>query len=613
MTTEAQGTPGGNKINPNEVVQGLLAKLGIPTQPNPPAPNASTTAAPTETKGHPANVVLSHSAVVSETEAHAGHVGLSQLPPEVEVALAAVRRGVSVEVNVSGCPGVCGGRVRGLRLSPVEYLALIHLRDALGFGSFCDVLRDPRFGGLFCGGGRGRVVSGGVRQVLGLVKLLKELSRVGSREGPYAASYLIKRLIDGVPYYEFVDYLRRKLMASVAGDLLRRVLDGGTVPSVSLGDLAGTADGLLAYFAAELGFGDLYGLAHYLQAAVKIVEPRFTARHGGYRDVESLVCSDGVVFSTTEPVLRVFWSLVWHLKHEHGLVNLEDVVGEAEVGKDRVNFILTNMRGLESLMGWLADGIAAKGLVKDGVCTLCGGEVGDDPFEVVLHFVNWHREPAESLFRNLGQQQVREPQAVDLFEDAAREVAQRVGVEFELALAVVKEVHYIINVEAELMVDAIAMRLRANAPELLEALGSQVDVNQLILAVKEALDARGLIDERVKAKAKTEANEQLEPDAKPEAGAKANTEQSEAKPDDAHSSECRPEDIGAKPDADQGNIIVKLACELYKRYGKPGNYTTLAEMLLKDIKKGCSKKKLEKLGYGNVELILDALKTLKLC
>jgi hypothetical protein len=382
----------------------------------------------------------------------------------------------------------------------VEYLALVYLRDVLGFGSFCDVLRDPRFGGLFCSGGRrGRVV-GVVRQVLGLVKLLKELSRVGSREGPYAASYLIKRLLDGVPYYEFVDYLRCKLMASVAGDLLRRVLDGGTVPSVSLGDLAGTADGLLAYFAAELGFGDLYGLAHYLQASLRVVDVRFTARHGGYRDVESLVCSDGVVFSTTEPVLRVFWSLVWHLKHDHGLVNLEDVVGEAEVGKDRVNFILTNMRGLESLMGWLADGIAAKGLVKDGVCTLCGGEVGDDPFEVVLHFVNWHREPAESLFRNLGQQQVREPQALDLFEEAAREVAQRLGVDFELALGVVKTVHSIVNIKGVLGVDEIVMHLGWYDPELPTRL-TGIDVRQLVLAVKEALDARGLIDVRVKAKA----------------------------------------------------------------------------------------------------------------
>ncbi|MFP3240832.1 MAG: hypothetical protein RXQ94_06830 [Caldivirga sp.] len=421
------------------------------------------------------------------------------MPTEVEVALAAVRGGVSVEVNVSGCPGVCGGRVRGLRLSPVEYLALVHLRDVLGYGSFCDVLRDEKWRGVFCGRRRGRVVSGGVVQVLKVVRLLKDLSRVESREGPYAAGYLVKRLVDGVPYYEFVGYLKRKLMASVAGDLLRRALNGGSVPSVSLGDLAGTADGLLAYFAAELGFGDLYGLAHYLQASLRVVDVRFTARHGGYRDVESLVCSDGVVFSTTEPVLRVFWRLVWHLKHEHGLVNLEDIEGEAEARRDRVGFILSNMRSLELLMSWLADGIEARGLVKDGVCSMCSGKVGSDPFAVVMHFVNWHREPTENLFRNLGQQ-VQEPQALDLFEEAAREVAQRLGVDFELALGVVKTVHSIVNIKGVLGVDEIAMHLGWYDPELPTRL-TGIDMRQLVLAVKEALDVRGLIDVRVKAKA----------------------------------------------------------------------------------------------------------------
>ncbi|MFP3240328.1 MAG: hypothetical protein RXQ94_04240 [Caldivirga sp.] len=86
-----------------------------------------------------------------------------------------------------------------------------------------------------------------------------------------------------------------------------------------------------------------------------------------------------------------------------------------------------------------------------------------------------------------------------------------------------------------------------------------------------------------------------------------------AKSNDAHPSECRPEDIGATPDADPSNIIIRLACELFKRYGKPGQYVALAETLLKNIKNGCSERKLEKLGYGNVKLILEALKALKLC
>ncbi|MDT7903400.1 MAG: hypothetical protein RQ838_04935 [Caldivirga sp.] len=86
-----------------------------------------------------------------------------------------------------------------------------------------------------------------------------------------------------------------------------------------------------------------------------------------------------------------------------------------------------------------------------------------------------------------------------------------------------------------------------------------------------------------------------------------------SKPDDPHSSGCHPEDIGAEPGADQGSVLYRLACELFKRFGKPGDYVTLAEMLLKDIKNGCSEKKLEKLGYGNVNLLLGALKALKLC
>ncbi|MFP3240417.1 MAG: hypothetical protein RXQ94_04695 [Caldivirga sp.] len=549
---------------------------------------------------------------------------MSQVPPEVEVALAAVRGGVSVEVNVSGCPSVCGGRRRGLRLSPVEYLALVHLRNALGFGSFCEVLRDPRFGGLFCGGRRGRVV-GGVKQVLGLVRLLKELGRVESREGPYAASYLLKRLIDGVPYYEFVGYLRRKLMASVAGGLLRRVLDGGAVPSVSLGDLARVADGLLAYLTRELGFDNAYDFAHYLQAVVRVVEPRFTARHGGYRDVEGLACSDGVVFSTTEPVLRVFWRLVWHLKHEHGLVSLEDLAQEAETRRDRVGFILSNMRSLELLMNWLADGVKAKGLVSDGKCTLCGGEVGEDPLHVVLHFVDWHREQAEGLFKNLGHAQPQEPQAVDLLDDAAREVSQRTGVEYEIALGVVKTVYSIINIEGALNVDEIRLHMNFYDPALATRLMG-IDVGHFILAVKEALEARGLIDVRVKAKASEESKakpESGQPDAEvkvepsePQPEAKAEGKQPDVKPEEPRSSEpqleCRPEDIGAGS-IDPYSTTHKLACELYKLYGKPGNYITLAEMLLKNIKKGCSEKTLEKLGYGNVNLLIKALRKLKLC
>jgi hypothetical protein len=250
------------------------------------------------------------------------------LPPEVEVALAAVRGGVSVEVNVSSCPGVCGGRRRGLRLSPVEYLALVHLRDVLGYGSFCDVLRDPRFSGLFCGSRRGRVVGGvDVKWVLKVAKVLKEVLRVGSREGPYAASYLLKRIYDGLPYYDFVDALVKKVAASLANSILSRSLRGGSIGHVGVDDLFGVADVLLSVFVRELGFHNLAEFVQYIQLIVlNLAEPRYTNRHAGYKDILSVSCRlCGVEFNTTKPVLRVLWDLTWHFKHVHDLKSIEDV------------------------------------------------------------------------------------------------------------------------------------------------------------------------------------------------------------------------------------------------------------------------------------------------
>lgn len=334
-TTGTQGTQGPNKPNPtqenqqnqnNQIAYELLAQMGLPVQPtpNPTTPNATTPTASTETTAHSGDVVLSHPVTAGETKALAGHVGLSQLPPEVEVALAAVRRGVSVEVNVSSCPGVCGGRRRGLRLSPVEYLALVHLRVVLGYGSFCDVLRDSRFSGLFCSR-RGRV--GGVVNLLKLFKVLKEVLRVGSREGPYAASYLLKRIYDGLPYYDFADALVKKVSASLANSILNRYLRGGSIGHVGVGDLFETADGLLTIFARELGFTSLSDFAQYMHLiALNLVEPRYANRHGGYRDILGATCRlCHTEFNTTKPVLRVLWDLTWHFKHAHGLRTVGDV------------------------------------------------------------------------------------------------------------------------------------------------------------------------------------------------------------------------------------------------------------------------------------------------
>jgi hypothetical protein len=250
--------------------------------------------------------------------------------------------------------------------------------------------------------------------------------------------------------------------------------------------------------------------------------------------------------------------------------------------------------------------------------------------------VDWHREVAEDLFRNLGQRQVREPQVLDLLEDAAREVAQRTGVDFELALGVVKTVYSVINIEGALSVDEIMLHMNFYDPALTTRLVG-LDARQLILAAKEALEARGLIDARVKPKPEHEGKP--EPEAKPEQleakpeephssgeepkpeqpEAKAGVEQSEAKqpeakPNEAHSSGCRPEDVGAKPE-DKDTTLFQLACALYREFGKPGNYMALASVLLSELRKGnkCSEKTLLKLGYGNIKPIIRALKRLKMC
>jgi hypothetical protein len=446
---------------------------------------------------------LSQSATAIETKALAGNEGLSQLPPEVEVALAAVRGGVSVEVNVSGCPGVCGGRVRGLRVSPVEYLALVHLRDVLGYGSFCDVLRDPRFSGLFCSR-RGRGGSGvDVRWVLKVAKVLKELLRVGSREGPYAASYLLKRLYDGVPYYDVADGLVKKLAGSIVNSMLTYYLRRGVLPRGvfdNVGELLGAAEAMLNSLAWELGFSNLAEFAQYIQLIVlNLAEPRYTNRHAGYKDILSVSCRlCGVEFNTTKPVLRVLWDLTWHFKQVHGLKSIEDV--EAKVGEfedvDEFGIFRRSKRYFDLAVGELADALARLGWVKDGKCTLCGGVLKDNRYYIVEHFAAWHGEEFRRLFEGIGAPQVREqPNVEEELADAAREVSQRLGIDFELADGAVKSIHYIVNSRGAWDIDLVAMELADVDPGLADRLReSGRDVRQIALTVVEVLKARGLIE-----------------------------------------------------------------------------------------------------------------------
>jgi hypothetical protein len=600
VTTENTGKQEANKPNPNEVALGLLEKLGIPNPP--PVSTVSAAVGVTEVAGRATDVQKPQpEGLPAEVVAHSSDVEKPQLPTP------AVATAQTLEVDCRPCNGCCGGR-RGRRL-PRRVYGLVGWVAGVRGVPMCQVLNE--YPELFCQRLRGRSRHG--------LNHVKELERLLSREGEYKASYVLGRL-------------NECLNDAVCWRYLRLGVEGWYRVVHLLADREpGDVDAYFAGLVRGLGFGSVVEASRYLRLVVQgLLELRFVNRGRGYHDALSARCRlCGVEFDLTGPLPAVLFNIVRHFRVEHRLARPEDVeavVEDVRESQGKVDVVLRSLRSIEALMGWLADGVKARGLVSDGKCTLCGGEVGGDPLHVVLHFVDWHREVAEDLFRNLGQQQVREPQAVDLFEDVAREVSQRTGVEYELVLGVVKTVYSIVNIEGTLNVDEVIMHMNFYDPALTTRL-TGIDVRHLVLAVKEALDARGLIDARVKAKPEEqpEAKPESEPeephsseqsDANAEAKAEAKPEESqslEAKAEDKPpEAECRPEDIGANS-IDPYSITHRLACELYRLYGKPGNYITLAEMLIKDIKKDCSEKALERLGYGNVRMLIKALKKLKLC
>jgi len=316
-----------------------------------------------------------------------------------------------VEVNCRPCGGCCGRR-RGLRVSPVEYLALVYLRGVLGYRSFCEVLRDSRFGGLFCNRrvGSGRGVD--VRRLLNMLKVLKEVLRVGSREGPYAAGYLLKRIYDGLPYYDFADALVKKVAAGLANSILSRYLRGGVVPQVDVGGLFGVAEAMLNSLIWELGFSNLAEFAQYLQLIVlNLVEPRYANRHGGYRDILGATCRlCGIEFNTTKPVLRVLWDLTWHFKNVHGLKSIEDV--EAKVKELRLREsnrpegdvgvkLLRHSGEVAQLIRLVVHRLVSRGLLerfgKVYRCRVCNGDVGG-AVEALAHVMAHHYDVVNRLF-----------------------------------------------------------------------------------------------------------------------------------------------------------------------------------------------------------------------
>jgi hypothetical protein len=144
----------------------------------------------------------------------------------------------------------------------------------------------------------------------------------------------------------------------------------------------------------------------------------------------------------------------------------------------------------------LADALARLGWVKDGKCTLCGGVLKDNRYYIVEHFAAWHGEEFRQLLKGIGAPQVGEQPSVEkVLEDAAREIAQCLGIDFELADGAVKSIHYIVNSRGAWDIDLVAMELADVDPGLADRLReSGKDVRQIALTVVEVLKARGLIE-----------------------------------------------------------------------------------------------------------------------
>jgi len=464
------------------------------------------------------------------------------------------------------------------------------IKVLLGLRYECEVIN--RYPELFCqrvrvGHGLGRV---------------KELERLLSREVEYKASYVLGRL-------------NECLNDAVCWRYLRLGVEGWyRVVHLLAGMAPGDVDGYFSRIVRGLGFDGVVEASRYLRLVVQgLVELNYANRGRGYHDVLSVRCRMcGRVIDATGPLPGVLFNIVRHFRVEHGLARPEDVEAKVAEGVFDYDVIAGGKEYFDALMDEHVARVREAGWLDGLRCKLCGEVLKDNRYYIVLHFMAWHREKFLELGRGSGV--VRQPGTVELFEEAAREVAQRLGVDYEVAFGAVKTVHSIVNIEGVLGVDEIAMHLGWYDPELTLKL-SGINVRQLILAVKEALDARGLIDVRVKAKAEPKPETQVKPESKPKDNIEPKPEPKDNGNHPSEGGECRPEDIGAKPSDDPSSVLYQLACELYREFGKRGDYMALARVLLSELKKGteCSEKTLEKLGYGNVKPIIKALRKLKLC
>jgi len=388
--TEETNTPEANKPNAaikqqqaNQLVNELLGKLGIPTQPTqPPGCAASAAGAVTEVVGRASDVEKPHSeGLAGEVAAHAFNVQKPQKPtPEATAAH-------SVEVDCRYCGGCCGGR-RGRRLPRRVYELVAWVAGVRGV-AMCQVVNE--FPELFCKrlGRRGH----GVNRV-------KELERLLSREGEYKASYVLERL-------------RECLNDAICWRYLRLGVEGWfRVVHLLANREPGDVDGYFSRLVRGLGFGSVVEASRYLRLVVQgLLEFNYTNRGRGYRDVLSVRCRIcGRVIDVAGPLPGVLFNIVNHFRVEHGLARLEDVetklreLEERESNKpegdDTGVKLLRRSAVVTQLVRLMIHRLVDRGLFerigKSYRCRACNSDVGD-AIDALAHVMDYHYDVVDKL------------------------------------------------------------------------------------------------------------------------------------------------------------------------------------------------------------------------
>jgi hypothetical protein len=464
----------------NQIAKELLEKLGIPVQQ--PAPSATTPTACadstavgfTETRecASAHSPISPASAFGVRSSNVASNITGSQLPQTSVSAAQPV--GGSFEVNCLPCGGCCGNR-RGRRLPSRVYDFVAWVAGVRGV-AMCQVVNEyPEF---FCRGlKRGRRDHG--------LNRVKELERLLSREGEYKASYVLERL-------------RECLNDAVCWRYIKLGVEGWyRVVHLLANRAPGDVDAYFAGLIRGLGFSGVVEFARYLRLIDQgLLEFNYTNRGRGFHDVLSARCRIcGEVIDVTGPLPSVLARLVRHYRVEHGLRTVADVETRVGEGVFDYDVFVGGKHDFDDLMVAHVDGLRARGWLDGTRCVLCGEELPNNSYAVVRHYAAWHKEPFLDAVRNVGSQRPSQPSVEEELADVAREVAQRLGVDFELADGAVKSIYFIVNAKGIQGIDLVVKELVDVDPGLADKLKeSGRDIRQVALAVVEVLRARSLIE-----------------------------------------------------------------------------------------------------------------------